>query len=131
MLIVRRMYKSVPIKKLLDEWVEWAEDPDSDSPGHSEFLWIVENEPEKGWKAILAALSDKRLKSSLGVLAAGPLEDLLSFHGKEFIERVEKEAKTNPAFAHLLGGVWQSNMSVDVWDRIQLEWNRSGWDGNA
>ena len=125
------MYQSVTIKKLLNEYVEWTTDPEGDSPGFIEFLWIIENEPEKGWKAILAALSDNRLQQSLGVIAAGPLEDLLSLHGELFIERVEKEAKKNPAFAHLLGGVWQSNMSDDVWERIQLVWDQSGWDRNA
>jgi Family of unknown function (DUF6869) len=125
------MYKSVPINKLLVEWAEWAENPDGDSPGHSEFLWIVENEPEKGWTAILTALKDKRLEPSLGIIAAGPLEDLLSFHGEKFIERVEKEARSNPTFAHLLGGVWQSNIRDDVWKRVQLVWDRSGWDENA
>ncbi len=125
------MYKSIPIEQLLDEWVEWAANPDGDSPGHSEFLWIVENEPEKAWDAILKALEDDRLTPSLGIIAAGPLEDLLSFHGEQFIERVEKEARSNPAFAHLLGGVWQSSISDGVWRRIQQVWDQSGWDERA
>jgi len=62
-----------------------------DSPGHGEFLWIIENEPEKGWLAILAALEDSRQEPYLGLISAGPLEDLLYIHGDKFINRVEKK----------------------------------------
>jgi hypothetical protein len=52
-------------------------------------------------------------------LAAGPLDDLLAAHGSALIERIETEARRNPAFNLLLGGVWQNTMSPDVWGRIQ------------
>jgi len=62
-------------------------------------------------------------------LAAGPLEDLLARHGATVIGRVEGEAKSNPAFATVLGGVWQSTMSDEIWERVQAVWDRRGWDG--
>ena len=52
-------------------------------------------------------------------LAAGALEDLLSEHGDELIEKVETEARRNPQFNLLLGGVWQGGMSSEIWRRIQ------------
>lgn len=52
-------------------------------------------------------------------LAAGALEDLLSEHGDELIETVEAEARRNPQFNLLLGGVWQGGMSPEIWCRIQ------------
>src|SRR5450432_2495090 len=45
--------------------------------------------------------------SASGVTSAAPS----SFHGQDFIERVEVQAKTNPRFAWMLGGVWQFQMS--------------------
>lgn len=133
------MYESLPIPQLLEEWCRWAKwvsDPNRREEdagnyiGFSEFDWVVQKEPEKGWQAILAALQDPHLEAHLGTLAAGPLEDLLSYHGEAFISRVENEAKSNPKFAWLLGGVWQCQMTDEVWNRIQQVWDRRGWDGN-
>jgi hypothetical protein len=121
------MFQSLPIPRLLDEWLEWCSNPNGDSIGYSEFSWIVENEPEKGWLAILSALQDPRQELGLGNLAAGPLEDLLSFHGNDFIERVETEAKTNPKFAWLLGGVWQHAIDDEIWARIQSVGDFDSW----
>jgi hypothetical protein len=121
------MYKSLPISELLDEWLEWAANPSGDFTGHSEFIWIIENEPEKGWSAILAALADPKQESYLGIMAAGPLEDLLSFHGEKFIERIELEAKKNPKFAWMLGGVWKHTMTDEIWARVQLVGDFNSW----
>ena len=81
------------------------------------------------WQAVLAAVADARAKPYLGTLAAGPLEDLLSYHGNEFIERIEAEARGSPEFAWVLGGVWQSTMAEDIWQRVQGVWDGRGWDG--
>lgn len=53
------------------------------------------------------------------VLAAGPLESLLSDHGPTVIDRIESLAKTDASFNLLLGGVWKLSMTDDVWDRVQ------------
>ena len=121
------MYQSVLIEQLLKEWIEWSIDPKGGSPGHSEFIWIIENEPEKGWVAILAATKDEKLHPHLGVMAAGPLEDLIALHGEDFIDRIEVEAKVNPKFAWMLGGVWQSNIDENLWARVQQVCDNSGW----
>ncbi len=63
-----------------------------------------------------------------GVHAAGPIEDLLDKYGEKFIERVEKQAKADPVFARVVGGVWKSGMSLEVWERLQGVWDRRGWD---
>ena len=132
------MYESLPIPRLLEEWLRWAEwvsDQDRKQEeagnliGFDEFDWVVQKEPEKGWQAILNALEDPRLEKHLGTLAAGPLEDLLSYHGEAFIARVEAKAKSNPKFAWLLGGVYQYQMTDEIWSRVQKVWDRRGWDG--
>jgi hypothetical protein len=127
------------VPELLEAWREWAEwtrahpgeGQPSDLIGWMEFNWVVEDYPEQAWSAILAALEDPRMEASLEVLAAGPLEDLLSLHGETFISRVEEAARSNQKFAWLLGGVWQFQMSDDVWKRVQAVWDRRGWDGIA
>lgn len=125
----------LPIPELLEAWRLWAAAQQtgadtSELTGWMEFNWAVEEAPEHAWSAILAAVDDPRMEASLGVLAAGPLEDLLSIHGERFIERVEEKARANRRFAWLLGGVWQHTMTEDVWSRVQTVWDRRGWDGN-
>lgn len=132
------MISPLPIPQLVEEWLLWANwqadpqhkgMPDKDLIGFDEFQWIVKEHPEHAWQGILATLADKRATPFLPILAAGPLEDLLSYHGQAFIERVEIEAKQNKDFAWLLGGVWQFEMSDEIWARVQAAWNRRGWDG--
>jgi hypothetical protein len=79
----------------------------------------VDNVPESVWSAILKILEHDLTEDQIALLAAGPMEDLLAGHGIQFIERVEREAEHNPRFNHLLGGVWRSSMTEDVWGRVQ------------
>lgn len=81
------------------------------------FSRLNDEDPELCWKAILEILRRKPGNKVLGVLAAGPLEDLIGYHGPGFIDRIETEARTNPDFRYLLGGVWESS-SADVWKRV-------------
>lgn len=123
----------LPIPELLEAWRLWATAQRSGADtsnltGWMEFNWAVEEDPDHAWSAILAALDDPKMDASLGVLAAGPLEDLLSLYGERFIERVEIAARSNPKFAWLLGGVWQHTMTEPVWSRVQAVWDRKGWD---
>lgn len=131
------MAEPLPIPRLLDEWLKWAEwvrtpEPRADGSeliGWHEFEWITQSHPEYAWTAILAAVSDERCAPYLGTLAAGPMEDLLSGHGAQFIDRVEAQARSDPQFAMFLGGVWRFQMADEVWARVQAVWDRRGWDG--
>jgi hypothetical protein len=78
------------------------------------------------WAIIRAVVALKPTQSVLGILAAGPLEDLIHYHGAEFIERIEAEAQTSPAFRHLLGGVWESGPS-DIWKRVETARAGTAW----
>jgi len=91
---------------------EWFE-------GGELMLDAVDDVPESVWSAILKILEHDLTEEQIALLAAGPMEDLLAAHGIQFIERVEREAEQNPRFNHLLGGVWRSSMTEDVWGRVQ------------
>lgn len=119
---------------IADEWLRaWSKDePAAVAPdvGDSVLDWELPRDfPELAWLSILAVLEhlgpdveDQRF----AVLAAGPLEDLLDQYGEAFIGRVEAEARRNPAFALLLGGVWRSSIAQNVWDRMGVVAKR-GW----
>ncbi len=124
------------IQKIADAWIEmWTHDVDD--PKREKFSWVDDFEyeathekPETGIELILEILRRNPGTEIIEVLAAGPLEDLLAYHGEAIIDRVEVEARTNGAFASLLGGVWQNAMPDSVWERIMGVWDRSDWDGN-
>ncbi|HTS17084.1 MAG TPA: hypothetical protein VMP11_05880 [Verrucomicrobiae bacterium] len=79
----------------------------------------VHDVPETVWPAILKILEHELTPDQIADLAAGPMEDLLAQHGARFIERVEAEAQRNPRLNHLLGGVWKSSMTEEIWERVQ------------
>jgi hypothetical protein len=123
------------IPKLAELWILYnivQEEKGNDSSeakalfNEIEVVFDLEREyPEETWSLILEILSKTDLVHVLAVLAAGPLEDLLAFHGEKVIDRVEVEAKANPRFKNLLLGVWQrSTMSEELWKRVR---GAAGW----
>ncbi|HEY0505043.1 MAG TPA: hypothetical protein VGD42_16290 [Lysobacter sp.] len=80
---------------------------------------IRQDAADEMWQFILAVLARRPSERVLRMLAAGPLEDLLAYAGKFYIDRVELEARRNPAFRHLLGGVWQNRTPDELWRRVE------------
>lgn len=127
--------KSDEIHALAEGWIKHAhafrEDKDAD-----EFDWAWDKafdlryeDPASLWKLILEINKIDQTSVVSEILAAGPLEDLLSDYGQDYIAIVEKTAQEDPCFASLLGGVWKSSMTDEVWERVQRVWDRRGWDG--
>ena len=83
-----------------------------------EFDRLAYESPETAWELILDVLNRDQSEHIVGMLAAGPLEDLIEYHGPQFIERIETTARKDPAFRHALGGVWESN-SPEIWARVE------------
>jgi hypothetical protein len=79
----------------------------------------IDGEPEALWEAIVELSRMELTKEQIALLAAGPVEDLLTNHGPAYIDRVEIEARQRPKFRYLLGGVWGwSRMRKEVWERV-------------
>jgi hypothetical protein len=123
-----------PTDYLIDCWLDsQSRDAILAEQNYWAAMWLggLENDdPELAWKfLVLAAADDRFSNENLGLLAAGPLEGLLSKRGHHFIDRVEQEAATSKRFAWMLGGVWQAEMTEEIWQRVNLVWDRRGWDG--
>jgi Family of unknown function (DUF6869) len=121
--------------EIADAWIRTMT-ADDGSPEETDNAWaydtvfdMTHDDPEQGWLMILEILRRDHGVAVLEVLSAGPLEDLLANHGSSFIDRVEIEARHNPVFAKLLGGVWKNQMTDEVWARVQAVWDRRGWEG--
>ena len=76
-------------------------------------------DPETAWQAVLHIMWHDLSEKQEALVAAGPVESLLSWHGAQFIDRIEAEAQRSPAFAHLLGGVWRQDMPDEIWQRVE------------
>lgn len=120
---------------LANAWIE-LQRTEPHTAQHDELFWsfdqmweLSHNEPETAWDLILTNLRTDSSSTTNENLSAGPLEDLLVYHGSQLIGRLESEASTNQPFRHLLGGVWKNAMTDDVWNRVQACWDRRGWDG--
>jgi hypothetical protein len=102
-------------ERLLSSWFEyeqtfWAFDT----------VWeLTCNDPERLWtitKALVTAAPDE---ATLGYIGAGPLEDLLSGYGEQFIERIEQQAAADAKFRLSLAIVRQSGMSDELLRRVK------------
>lgn len=80
---------------------------------------IVHQQPELAWELILEILTTDQSNVIYENLAAGALEDLLVYHGDEYIDKVEEQAKQNPNFNELPGGVWKNSISEKIWSRVE------------
>jgi hypothetical protein len=115
-------------KPLAESWIAfWQEHEKTGEFPHSndaaEVLSdLALSDPDRAWEVIVEILRQVEPKPENPLfqsLAAGPLEDLLSTHGRAVIDRLEVEARRSPPFNLLLGGVWKGGMPVDVWERLQ------------
>jgi hypothetical protein len=82
------------------------------------FFDLEIDDPESIWAAILLTIEKTSDHRVIGGVAAGPLEDLIENHGAAWIDRIELEARRNPKFRHLLGGVWKSS-TPEIWSRVE------------
>lgn len=123
------------LTRLAEGWIAYWSAPEN-SQERDNLSWVsdqeydlMEKDPEQVWRLILEILRRNSSNEIQEVLSAGPLEDLLAEYGETVIEKVEAEAKSNPIFAKLLGGVWKNSISDNIWARVQAVWDRRGWDG--
>jgi hypothetical protein len=107
--------------ELADGWIANAL-ADHDKYAH---LWawqvsmrLCEFYPDLALALILAVL-ERGISNEVGeLLAAGPLEDLLGFHGPAVIDELERLARENQILRDTLHGVRQFMMSDEIWARV-------------
>jgi len=104
---------------LVDKWIEYHQTQ------NKELFWAweqlddaVHDSPNEAFEYILSIAQTTTDPLVLSNLGAGPLEDLLVYHGAEYIDQVETKARQIPQFTQVVKSVWKNNMSNDVWERI-------------
>jgi hypothetical protein len=113
--------RSPTVEELVSEWLSGADHTMSDG------LIPPFADPEAAWQAVLRIMQHKLSDEQISYLAAGPVESLLADYGAQFIDRIEMEARRSPAFAHILGGVWQSHIPPELWKRVEALRGEDVW----
>jgi len=98
-----------------DERPDLEGDLQTDTPWEVLRRLAQEDDPERAWE-IANELLARAPDSALCYIAAGPIEDLISFHSLAFIDRLEEFASRNPRLVKALDAVM-----VDRWvpDEVQ------------
>lgn len=82
---------------------------------------LAREAPDACLDVCIALLRFQPTDAEIPYFAAGPLENLVTWHGPTVIERIEVEARANPRFRYMLSGIWgESRTEPEVWQRIQV-----------
>lgn len=115
----------------LDEWVEAfiatyrkpptteAEQEDASLASEPAYSAIHLGHAETLWRFIERIVEQRPSEWALGMLAAGPLEDLIGECGEAFIDRIEAAAERDHVFRRTLHGVCNVGANASIWARIE------------
>ena len=111
---------AMTVQELAHAWVDQHSKSDRDRDDNFSAMTDYESElrgedPDKAIDLIVAILEIETNPALLSLLAAGPLEDVISM---QTIDRIEREAKSNERFHDLLGGVWYYRASEELKARL-------------
>jgi hypothetical protein len=121
--------ETMSVFELARAWVEQYSKSDRDRDDNFFALMDFERElreedPDRAIDLILAILEIETNPVLLSLLAAGPLEDVISMNT---IERIECEATDNERFRDLLGGVWYFRASDELKARLDALIGDNRW----
>jgi hypothetical protein len=127
---MERILRAIPIdrERIIREFIEYGEAENPEWGWASDRMYsILDGAPEIAWEIIVELVHRAPSDGSLSFFAAGPLEDLLSKDGPDFIDRVEERAAVNERFRRAVGMLRRLGMVNDVWARVQaIASRRSG-----
>lgn len=99
-------------RRLASSWI-FAQKRGVDNTGYAEHSWAVDevinfaaDEPDNLWEIILEILEIDDSEEIIKAVGAGPLEDLMVYHGERFIDVIEKQAAKSIAFKTAMQNVW-------------------------
>jgi hypothetical protein len=111
---------AMSVSELARAWVEQYSKSDRDRDDNFFAMMdyerdLREEDPDKAIDLIVEILKIETNPVLLSLLAAGPLEDVISM---ETIDRIEREAARDRRFHDLLGGVWYYRASEELKARL-------------
>jgi hypothetical protein len=126
--MVKDRFTAQDMSDLADSWIRYQRstiNETADGDRHPDFdavmvaSGLARKEPGLCLQFLTAMLNRTNDEEVLAVLAAGPLEDMLVYHGAEVIDAVEKLAHEDNRFRQLLFGVWRNTIDASTWRRLE------------
>ena len=113
---------TLEVRELARAWVEQYSKSDRDRDDNFFAMMdyerdLREEDPHRAIDVIVEILRNETNPVLLSLLAAGPLEDVISM---DTIDRIEREAKSDKRFHDLLGGVWYYRASDELKARLDV-----------
>ncbi|HEY3814612.1 MAG TPA: hypothetical protein VGL66_15430 [Caulobacteraceae bacterium] len=115
-------WNTVDLTEFAAAWLETCgndEPPIDNSIGVAVTAFTFRASPELQWKFIEIAVQLAKSVDDLCAIAAGPVEKLLGDHGDDYIACVEARCVADAKFRRMVCGVWQYEMTDEVWGRVQ------------
>jgi hypothetical protein len=75
---------------------------------------LIDDDPVLAWTIILELVHRSSTESTFGFAAAGPLEDLIAFHGTEVLALIEQQADDDEVLREALRRVHLSRLDLDT-----------------
>jgi len=80
---------------------------------------LIEHAPDDAYDVIRDLVRQAPSPYVLSIVAAGPLEDLLSDWGERIIDRLETDTRDDPKLMAACADVWRLYMPDEVWSRLR------------
>ena len=121
--------EAMSVPELARAWVEQCSKSERDRDDNFFAMMDYESElrevdPDKAIDLIVEILKIETNPVMLSLLAAGPLEDVISM---ETIDRIEREAAADKRFHDLLGGVWYYRAPDELKARLDALVGQNRW----
>jgi hypothetical protein len=113
-------------KDLVNRYLQYYRDlASSNTRGDDSAIWEVEGllkNREDGLK-IVSELVEAAEPELIGIIAAGPLENLLDMHREAIKSELEVLVRKSPKMRKAIQGVWASGKTREVLDQILDKFN--------
>lgn len=111
------------VEALADLWLaqHLTDDGDPEDMAWTDLcVFELDAHPEELFAFVLRAIRKAENAWQVGLLAAGPLEDLLAAHGAAYIAQLEDQARRSARLRYALTGVWTQDLpDPDVKARVE------------
>lgn len=118
----------LPVSRLAERWLRFVrETAESDAVQDHPDFWtfaliddLARTAPDVCLDLVMAALPLCRTPEEVALVAAGPLEDVITANGAAVIDRIEHLAAREPRLTYALTGVWlRGTTGTPIWRRIE------------
>lgn len=114
-----------PLDEIALSWIRMQNDQENLFEYHPDF-WsveafalIIEDRPSLFFELVDLIFQMDSSDPLVANLGAGPLEDLLVYHGDSFINTIVQKIQADKNWKRAAQNVWKNSMSDGVWQQLQ------------